>query len=50
MQATTALLAAASDQGGSGYTLRIILLVAIVGIIFIGWFLLRGYGKDHNND
>jgi hypothetical protein len=50
MKATNALLAAASSQGGTGYTLRIILLVAILGMIFLGWFLLRGYGDNNKND
>ncbi|MEU7029508.1 hypothetical protein AB0A60_22845 [Streptomyces sp. NPDC046275] len=38
----TPLLAAASQQG-PGATLRIVLLVSIVGGALLAWFLLRGY-------
>ncbi|MFF9199560.1 hypothetical protein ACF09L_30590 [Streptomyces sp. NPDC014779] len=40
--AVTPLLAAASQQG-PGATLRIVLLVSIVGGALLAWFLLRGY-------
>ncbi|MFD7976252.1 hypothetical protein [Streptomyces sp. NPDC059071] len=46
--ATTAvmpLFAAASEQQGAGDTLRIALLVSIVGAALLAWFLLRGYGN-----
>ena len=38
-------LAAASDQG-PGSLLRIVLVVAILGAVFMAWFLLRGYKRD----
>ncbi|MEU6809752.1 hypothetical protein ABZ920_12275 [Streptomyces sp. NPDC046831] len=34
--------AAARDQG-SGYLLRVVLIVMVVGCVLTGWFLLRGY-------
>ncbi|MFG3345338.1 hypothetical protein ACGF1Z_09775 [Streptomyces sp. NPDC048018] len=40
--AVTALLAATGQQG-PGDTLRIVLLVSIVGAALLAWFLLRGY-------
>ncbi|MCX2179814.1 hypothetical protein KV205_04610 [Streptomyces sp. SKN60] len=43
--AVTHLLAAATQQG-PGDTLRIVLLVSIVGGAFLAWFLLRGYRSD----
>ncbi|MFB7515098.1 hypothetical protein [Streptomyces sp. NPDC056144] len=42
---TATLLAAAADQG-PGNTLRIVLLVSIVGGALLAWFLLRGYRND----
>ncbi|MEU9984598.1 hypothetical protein [Streptomyces sp. NPDC050856] len=42
MPVTAALLAAAEQQG-PGNTLRIVLLVSIVGVALGAWFLLRGY-------
>ncbi|MEV6164068.1 hypothetical protein AB0L71_19435 [Streptomyces sp. NPDC052052] len=50
MPHTVALLAAASEDQGPGNTLRIVLLVSIVGAFLLGWFLLRGYRDDDNND
>ncbi|WP_328910118.1 hypothetical protein OG230_11730 [Streptomyces sp. NBC_00234] len=50
MPYTAALLAAASEDQGMGDTLRIVLLVSIVGAALLAWFLLRGYGNDDNND
>ncbi|MER8235965.1 hypothetical protein [Streptomyces sp. NPDC094049] len=41
----TALLAAAAQQG-PGDTLRIVLLVSIVGGVLLAWFLLRGYRTE----
>ncbi|MEU3397469.1 hypothetical protein ACFY9C_19800 [Streptomyces filamentosus] len=41
--ATLTELAAAAQQG-PGDTLRIVLLVSMVGGAFLAWFLLRGYG------
>ncbi|MGW9449480.1 hypothetical protein [Streptomyces sp. NPDC055632] len=46
--AAAALLAAA-DQG-PGDTLRIVLLVSIVGGVLLAWFLLRGYRTDGTDD
>ncbi|MEV8588579.1 hypothetical protein [Streptomyces sp. NPDC051180] len=40
-----ALLAAAAAEG-PGDTLRIVLLVSIVGGALLAWFLLRGYRTD----
>ncbi|MFJ9826145.1 hypothetical protein ACIRSU_17485 [Streptomyces sp. NPDC101160] len=42
--AVASLLAAASTQG-LGDTLRIVLLVSMVGGALLVWFLVRGYGK-----
>ncbi|MFJ6348876.1 hypothetical protein ACIQKB_05295 [Streptomyces sp. NPDC092046] len=41
--AVTTLLAA-TEQQGPGNTLRVVLLVSIVGGALLAWFLLRGYG------
>lgn len=38
-------VAAGSDQG-PGSLLRIVLVVAILGAVFMAWFLLRGYKRD----
>jgi hypothetical protein len=47
MPDTTSLLAAATNQQGAGDTLRVLLVVLIVGAVLLGWFLLRGYrGND----
>ncbi|MFI8965707.1 hypothetical protein ACIGO8_26760 [Streptomyces sp. NPDC053493] len=43
--AVTTLLAAPAQQG-PGDTLRIVLLVSIVGAALLAWFLLRGYRRD----
>ncbi|MFE1902599.1 hypothetical protein ACFW96_02880 [Streptomyces gardneri] len=45
IDATAALLAAAAPEG-PGNTLRIVLLVSIVGAVLLAWFLLRGYRTD----
>ncbi|GGT12755.1 MULTISPECIES: hypothetical protein [Streptomyces] len=50
MPHTVALLAAASEDQGPGNTLRIVLLASLVGAVLLGWFLLRGYRNDDNND
>lgn len=47
MPDTTSLLTAATNQHGAGDTLRVLLVVLIVGAVLLGWFLLRGY---RNND
>lgn len=45
------LAAAASDTHGPGDTLRIVLLVSMVGAVLLAWFLLRGYrDKDTDKD
>lgn len=45
MQAASTLVTAAEQQG-AGLTLRIALIVMIVGGVLVAWFLLRGYGKN----
>ncbi|MFJ6459893.1 hypothetical protein ACIQM0_02315 [Streptomyces sp. NPDC091387] len=50
MPHTVALLAAASEEQGPGNTLRIVLLVSLVGAALLAWFLLRGYRNDDTND
>ncbi|MER7515786.1 hypothetical protein [Streptomyces sp. NPDC126499] len=47
--AVTVLLAATEEQG-PGDTLRIALLVSMVGAVLLAWFLLRGYGKGADGD
>ncbi|MGW7368568.1 hypothetical protein ACWGI8_35380 [Streptomyces sp. NPDC054841] len=50
MPDTAALLAAASEQQGPGDTLRIVLLVSMVGAALLAWFLLRGYRGDGGDE
>ncbi|WP_326697443.1 hypothetical protein OG909_08940 [Streptomyces sp. NBC_01754] len=50
MPHTAALLAAASDDQGPGDTLRVVLLVSLLGAGLLAWFLLRGYRNDDSND
>ncbi|MFE6059799.1 hypothetical protein [Streptomyces sp. NPDC056431] len=47
---TAAALLAAAAQQGPGDTLRIVLLVSIVGGALLAWFLLRGYRTDDSAD
>ncbi|MDX2558826.1 hypothetical protein PV371_04075 [Streptomyces sp. TX20-6-3] len=47
---TAATLLAAAAQEGPGDTLRIVLLVSIVGGALLAWFLLRGYRTDDSDD
>ncbi|MFD4316252.1 hypothetical protein [Streptomyces sp. NPDC058548] len=47
---TAATLLAAAAQEGPGDTLRIVLLVSIVGGALLAWFLLRGYRTDDSGD
>ncbi|MFF3604547.1 hypothetical protein [Streptomyces sp. NPDC002463] len=47
---TAATLLAAAAQQGPGDTLRILLLVSIVGGALLAWFLLRGYRSDGTDD
>ncbi|GAA3234757.1 hypothetical protein MTQ10_04435 [Streptomyces sp. XM83C] len=35
--------ASAAQHQGSGYLLRVVLVVMIVGCVLTAWFLLRGY-------
>ncbi|KQX52966.1 MULTISPECIES: hypothetical protein [unclassified Streptomyces] len=49
VDAAADLLAAAAQQG-PGNTLRIVLLVSIVGGALLAWFLLRGYRTDDTAD
>ncbi|MFI9829430.1 MAG: hypothetical protein HOV73_22095 [Streptomyces sp.] len=35
--------ASAAQQQGSGYLLRVVLIVMVVGCVLAAWFLLRGY-------
>ncbi|MFJ2212816.1 hypothetical protein ACIQVO_18215 [Streptomyces sp. NPDC101062] len=50
MPETAALLAAVPDQQGAGNTLRIVLVVLLVGAALLAWFLLRGYRDNDHND
>ncbi|MFH9722105.1 hypothetical protein ACH4M4_03960 [Streptomyces sp. NPDC017254] len=47
---TAAALLAAAAQQGPGDTLRIVLLVSIVGGPLLAWFLLRGYRSGDTGD
>ncbi|WP_037841022.1 hypothetical protein [Streptomyces sp. NRRL WC-3549] len=47
---TATLLAAVSDGQGPGNTLRVVLLVSLLGGVLLAWFLLRGYRNDDDND
>ncbi|MFF6881900.1 hypothetical protein ACFY9F_01795 [Streptomyces sp. NPDC012421] len=49
IDAATAALAAAAQQG-PGDTLRIALLISMVGGALLAWFLLRGYGSGGTTD
>jgi hypothetical protein len=49
-ETTTWLAAAASDQQGPGDTVRLVLLGSLVGVVFLAWFLLRGYRDKDKND
>jgi len=35
----------AAARQGSGYLLRVVLIVMIVGCVLTAWFVLRGYGR-----
>ncbi|MFG1807984.1 hypothetical protein [Streptomyces sp. NPDC049040] len=37
---------ATSDSVGPGPVMRTVIVVAVVGVAFMAWFLLRGYGND----
>ena len=41
----TELLAVSKGDQGPGVVIRTVLVVGVVGIVFLAWFLLRGYGK-----
>ncbi|MFC5720196.1 hypothetical protein ACFP1Z_08470 [Streptomyces gamaensis] len=38
-------LAVSSGDQGPGPVIRTVLVVGVVGIVFLAWFLLRGYGN-----
>jgi hypothetical protein len=38
------------DTAGSGAPLRVLLVVAVVGIAATAWFLLRGYRDQDRHD
>ncbi|MGW1372790.1 hypothetical protein ACWD6P_00710 [Streptomyces sp. NPDC002446] len=43
------LLAAAQESArdvGPGWILRTVIIVGVIGVVLLGWFLLRGYGQD----
>ncbi|MEU3609000.1 hypothetical protein AB0E83_26665 [Streptomyces sp. NPDC035033] len=49
--ATAALTGiAAAAQQGPGDTLRVVLLISMVGGALLAWFLLRGYGGGESAD
>ncbi|MFJ1746298.1 MULTISPECIES: hypothetical protein [unclassified Streptomyces] len=50
MPDTATLLAAASNQEGPGNTVRIVLVVSLIGAALLAWFLLRGYRDNDHND
>ncbi|GAA2989872.1 hypothetical protein ACIOEZ_12795 [Streptomyces sp. NPDC087866] len=50
MPHAVALFAAASEDQGPGNTIRIVLVVSLLGAALLAWFLLRGYRNDDNND
>ncbi len=41
----TEVLAVSKGDTGPGAVLRTVLIVGVVGVVFLAWFLLRGYGK-----
>ncbi|ARZ70152.1 hypothetical protein M1P56_04730 [Streptomyces sp. HU2014] len=43
--AFTEFLAVDKGDQGPGAVLRTVLVVGVVGVVFLAWFLLRGYGK-----
>ncbi|WP_191134122.1 hypothetical protein [Streptomyces sp. col6] len=50
MPHAVALFAAASEDQGPGNTIRVVLVVSLLGAALLAWFLLRGYRNDDNND
>ncbi|MFF8805132.1 hypothetical protein [Streptomyces omiyaensis] len=46
---TTLTRIAAAAQQGPGDTLRVVLLISMVGGALLAWFLLRGYGRDETD-
>ncbi|WP_282695196.1 hypothetical protein [Streptomyces sp. CC208A] len=48
--ATAALTGIAAAQQGLGDTLRIVLLISMVGGALLAWFLLRGYRRGETAD
>jgi hypothetical protein len=45
MNDPAALLAVASDSAGPGVLLRVVVVVSVLGVAFLAWFCLRGYGS-----
>jgi hypothetical protein len=43
--ALTELLAVSKGDQGPGALIRTVLVVGVVGVVFLAWFLLRGYSK-----
>jgi hypothetical protein len=42
-----AALAVASDSAGPGVLLRVVIVVSVLGVAFLAWLVLHGYGgKD----
>ncbi|MET9345875.1 hypothetical protein [Streptomyces termitum] len=48
--ATAALTRLAAAPQGPGNTLRVVLLVSMVGGALLAWFLLRGYRQGESAD
>ncbi|MEV0371965.1 hypothetical protein AB0I10_19395 [Streptomyces sp. NPDC050636] len=49
MPIPSVLLAAAQETSkadGPGWLLRAVIVVGVVGVAFLAWFLLRGYGNQ----
>ncbi|MFH8564055.1 hypothetical protein [Streptomyces sp. NPDC017988] len=42
--------AKAAERQGPGNLLRVVLIVMVVGCVLVGWFLLRGYRRDGDED
>jgi len=47
--ALSTLAAPISNSSGPGDFLRIIVIVAVVGVVAMAIFLLRGYGSDNDD-
>ncbi|MFC7305573.1 hypothetical protein ACFQVC_15240 [Streptomyces monticola] len=40
----------AAKEQGPGNVIRVVLVVSLLGAALLAWFLLRGYGKDADDD